>query len=189
MLGLCDVRSFSLSFTSSETSQRLSEEVVDHGDRPRARFGGEVARTFEEDSLVLRTARRAGRIHVSSARTKTTLRRSGGRLLDRPESVVVMMSTGRSRSSRGSLHASPGSAPSRSRPAKDVTPGQCPWAFARSHRLRDNLRALRVTVTLYRRHQSRGQKRSKRHRDMGDRRALQSAVRGRMEAAATAAQR
>jgi len=85
-----------------------SEVKVDHGDRPRARAVREVARTFEEDSLVLRTARRAGRIHVSSARTKTTLRRSGGRLLDRPESPVVVVSTGRSRSSRGSLHASPG---------------------------------------------------------------------------------
>ena len=86
-----------------------SEVKVDHEDRPRARFGGEVARTFEGDSPVLRTARRAGRIHVSSARTRTTLRRSGGRLVDRPESVVVVVSTGRSRSSRGSLHASPGS--------------------------------------------------------------------------------
>ena len=85
-----------------------SEVKVDHEDRPRARFGGEVARTFEGDSPVLRTARRAGRIHVSSARTRTTLRRSGGRLVDRPESVVVVVSTGRSRSSRGSLHASPG---------------------------------------------------------------------------------
>jgi len=50
-------------------------------------------------------------------------------------------------------------APSRSRPAKDVTPWQCPWAFARCHRLRNRLRALRVTVTLslsiYRRHQCR----------------------------------
>ena len=46
-------------------------------------------------------------------------------------------------------------APSRSRPAKDVTPWQCPWAFARSHRLRNRLRALRVTVTLYRQHQCR----------------------------------
>ena len=85
-----------------------SEVKVDNEDRPRGRFGGEVARTFEEDSLVLRTARRAGRIHVSSVRTRTTLRRSGGRLVDRPESVVVVVSTGRSRSSRGSLHASPG---------------------------------------------------------------------------------
>ena len=85
-----------------------SEVKVDHGDRPRARAVREVARTFEEDSLVLRTARRAGRIHVSSVRTRTTLRRSGGRLVDRPESVVVVVSTGRSRSSRGSLHASPG---------------------------------------------------------------------------------
>ena len=41
-------------------------------------------------------------------RTRTTLRRSGGRLVDRLESVVVVVSTGRSRSSRGSLHASPG---------------------------------------------------------------------------------
>jgi hypothetical protein len=86
-----------------------SEVKVDNEDRPRGRFGGEVARTFGGDSLVLRTARRAGRIHVSSVRTRTTLRRSGGRLVDRPESLVVVVSTGRSRSSRGSLHASPGS--------------------------------------------------------------------------------
>jgi len=73
-----------------------------------AAFWREVARTFGEDSPVLREASHAGRIHVSSARMTTTRRRSGCRLLDRPESVVVVVSTGRSRSSRGSLHASPG---------------------------------------------------------------------------------
>ena len=85
-----------------------SEVKVDNGERPGGRFGREVARTFAEDSLVLREASCAGRIHVSSAIMTTTRRRSGGRLLDRPESVVVVVSTGRSRSSRGSLHASPG---------------------------------------------------------------------------------
>ena len=109
-----------------------SEVKVDHGDRPRRRFGGEVARTVGVDVPELRTARRAGRIHVSSARMTTTKRRSGGRLLDRPESVVVMMSTGRSRSSRGSLHASPGSTVE-----EQASQGRHPFAvsmgFARSH--------------------------------------------------------
>ena len=67
-----------------------------------------VRRTKGEDSPVLRIASCAGRMHVSSARMTTTRRRSGGRLLDRSESVVVVVSTGRSGSSRGSLHASPG---------------------------------------------------------------------------------
>ena len=76
-----------------------SEVKVDNEARPRGRFGREVARTFAEESPVLRVDSRAGRIHVSSARTTTTRRRSGCRLLDRPESLVVVVSAGRSRSS------------------------------------------------------------------------------------------
>ena len=81
---------------------------------------------------MLRTARRPGRIHVSSARTRTTLRRSGGRLVDRPASLVVVVSTGRSRSSRGSLHASPGS-PVEEQASQGRHPFAVSMGFAPSH--------------------------------------------------------
>jgi len=84
-----------------------SEVKVDNGARPRGRFGREVACTIGGDAPVPRVASRASRMHVSSANMTTAIRRSGGRLLDRAESLVVGASTGRSRSSRSSLRASP----------------------------------------------------------------------------------
>ena len=79
-----------------------------------------------------RLARRAGRIHVGGRLRGSRTRARGGGLVDRPESVVVVVSTGRSRSSRGSLHASPGCTVE-----EQASQGRHPFAvsmgFARSH--------------------------------------------------------
>ena len=83
------------------------EVKVETGACAHGRAGSVVARTIEDDAPVRRIARRACRMQVSVSSMRPTRGRSGGRLVDGRESLVVMVSTGSSGASRSSLRASP----------------------------------------------------------------------------------